>query len=285
MRAIGQLPEENNARRFGNFLSSQGIKYNLEREKDGRWTVWIYVEDQVQPAAAFLRDYENNPHDSRFQTSPPVESSPAQSDSARRKRLSFSSGSTWGISGGIGSVSLLLIGISVAFGIFSNLGEDRGFYRRFLISEYFRGLPEIMHGEYWRLFTPIFVHFGFIHLLFNILALKDLGTIIESRLGSGRLAVLAVVMAPLSNLGQYWSSGPAFGGMSGVLYGLFGYIWIRGRFDPESGLYLDPQIVVMMLAWFVLCFTPALQAANTAHGVGLALGVVWGFLSARVRFL
>ncbi len=284
MRAIGQLPEEINARRFGHFLSSQGINHNLEREKDGRWTVWIYGEDQVQPAAAFLADYENNPHDPKFQISAPLEST-TPSDSARRKRFLFPSGSSWGISGGIGSVSLLLIGISVAFGIFSNLGSDAGFYRRFLISENFRGLPEFRHGEFWRLFTPIFLHFGFIHLLFNMLALKDLGTIIESRLGSGRLAVLVVLMAPLSNFGQYLSSGPAFGGMSGVLYGLFGYVWIRGKFDPESGLHLDPQIVVMMLVWFFLCFTPAMQAANTAHGVGLAMGILWGFFSARFRFL
>ena len=45
---------------------------------------------------------------------------------------------------------------------------------------------------------------------------------------------LVLVIAALSNLGQYFVSGPNFCGISGVVYGLFGYIWMKGRFDPAS---------------------------------------------------
>jgi GlpG protein len=90
-------------------------------------------------------------------------------------------------------------------------------------------------------------------------------------------------MGVLSNLGQYFADGPGFGGMSGVVYGLLGYIWMRGKFDPGSGLFLHPTTVVMMLICLAFGYTHYLQIANTAHSVGLGVGVVWGFLAARLR--
>ena len=53
------------------------------------------------------------------------------------------------------------------------------------------GLPGIRHGEVWRLFTPMFVHFGLPHLFFNMWWLLDVGTMIECRQSTARLAVLA----------------------------------------------------------------------------------------------
>jgi GlpG protein len=68
--------------------------------------------------------------------------------------------------------------------------------------------------------------------------------------------------------------------MSGVVYGLFGYAWVRGRLDPSCGLYLRPDIAFWMMAWFVLCLvTPSLHVANWAHGVGLAVGAALGYLA------
>ena len=61
----------------------------------------------------------------------------------------------------------------------------------------------------------------------------------EARQGTWRLASLVVVIAALSNLGQYYVSGPNFFGISGVVYGLFGYIWMKGKFDPASGLFVN----------------------------------------------
>jgi len=115
-----------------------------------------------------------------------------------------------------------------------------------------------------------------------MLWLRDLGSMIEARQGTLQLAMLVLVLAAASNFGQYYVSGPIFGGISGVVYGLLGYIWIRGRFDPGSGLFLHPTTVNMMLIWFVLCYTNLLglvAVANTAHAVGLVGGMLWGYLS------
>jgi GlpG protein len=87
-------------------------------------------------------------------------------------------------------------------------------------------------------------------------------------------------LAVFPNLAQFYMHGPMFGGMSGVVYGLLGYIWIRGKMDPGSGLYLHPSTVWMMIIWFVLCVAGLFGAiANTVHAVGLGLGMAWGFLS------
>ncbi|HWI58437.1 MAG TPA: rhomboid family intramembrane serine protease [Bacillota bacterium] len=68
--------------------------------------------------------------------------------------------------------------------------------------------------------------------------------------------------------------------MSGVVYGLLGYIWMRSKFDAGSGLFLHSSTVTMMLIWLVACYTGLLgPIANTAHTVGLLLGMGWGYLS------
>jgi GlpG protein len=139
----------------------------------------------------------------------------------------------------------------------------------------------VLRGEVWRLVTPIFLHFGIWHLLFNLLWLFQLGSMIERRLGTGTLAAVVLGTAALSNLAQALVSGPNFGGMSGVVYALAGYVWMRGKHDPNADVYLDPQSMQWLLIWLVLCFTGLLgPVANTAHVVGLVAGAVWGRLAA-----
>jgi GlpG protein len=104
-----------------------------------------------------------------------------------------------------------------------------------------------------------------------------------------RFLALVLVTAIISNTAQYflakvgWDGGPVFkaspqfGGMSGVLYGLFGYMWMKTLYDPELGLSLSPRTVIAMIAWLFLCMTGvAGPIANTAHVVGLIVGVVIG---------
>jgi GlpG protein len=112
-------------------------------------------------------------------------------------------------------------------------------------------------------------------------ALYDFGRQIEFRRGSWRLGLLVLVTAAASNLAQYGADHPAFGGMSGVVFGLFGYIWMKARFDPDAGLYMHPNTVVFVLFWGVLCTTGYVgPIANYAHGAGLAAGVMVGLASA-----
>src|SRR5207253_1771573 len=65
------------------------------------------------------------------------------------------------------------------------------------------GLEDIERGEVWRLFTPALMHVTPIHILFNLLWVRHLGTLIEVRRGTLRLATLVLVSAAISNYGQY----------------------------------------------------------------------------------
>jgi GlpG protein len=200
--------------------------------------------------------------------------------------LGSSTGSARGaFSWKVGPATGVLIGLSIIVALWSDLGSDRAILAHlFITSPPEAPLAEILHGEIWRLLTPIFIHFGIMHLLFNMLWLKDLGTMIEDRLGSGVFLAQVVIMGVLANLGQFLFAGPSFGGMSGVVYGLLGFVWMKSRFDPSSGFQLHQQTVIMMIVWFFLCLTGALgPVANVAHATGLGTGILWGLISARTR--
>jgi len=294
MRLIGHLAEEKAARTFADYLYVQKIESRLEHEKPDGWGIWIHDEDKLEEAARLLAAFQANPTDPQYR---------AEAKTAAELRAEAEKGEANYLKKlhdrrhlfrplrdyGFGPVTFGLIVISVIVALYSRLGADPQPIMRLFMTEYTlsgnllewnNALPEIRHGQVWRLITPIFIHFGLLHLFFNMLWLRDLGSMIEARQSWKLLTVLVLVIAAGSNLAQYFFGGPVFGGMSGVVYGLLGYIWMRGKFDPGSGLYLHPSTVTMMIIWFLVCFTPILpHVANAAHAAGLVMGLAWGYLA------
>ena len=146
-------------------------------------------------------------------------------------------------------------------------------------------LAQFTDWQAWRYVTPAFIHFSVLHLVFNLLWWWYLGGQIEQRLGSGKLFILLIVGAALPNIAEFFVSGPRFGGLSGVVYALLGYSWLRTRLQPDCGLAMPPALMGFMLVWLVLGFLDMLgtPTANMAHLAGLLIGLAQGWLDRHHR--
>ena len=181
-------------------------------------------------------------------------------------------------------VNFALIAGCVLVALVTSLGENKARLPALFISIWPASTPEalteVRHGEVWRLFTPTFLHFGVYHLVLNMLAMVNLGNALERVEGAWFYLRFTALVALCSNLAQYFYTGsPAFGGMSGVIFGLFGFLWLRGWVDRQYILRLQLQGIITTLVWFGFCFTGVLPIANTAHAVGLGIGAAWGIVT------
>ena len=136
--------------------------------------------------------------------------------------------------------------------------------------------------EPWRMVTPIFLHFGVMHLVFNMLMLISMGSRVERAIGPYRYAALVLALAIFSNLAQgLMVPHHNFGGMSGVVYGIFGFIWVQMSRAPSRGLAVDGLTSFIMMAWFFAGFSSQFNmggaaVANHAHAGGLLMGLLIG---------
>ncbi|MEE9254253.1 MAG: rhomboid family intramembrane serine protease [Pseudomonadales bacterium] len=156
-----------------------------------------------------------------------------------------------------------------------------------IVDEYLRW-PDfgatMLSGQIWRLWTPALLHFGALHLIFNMLVLWLLAPRIEIATRGRRLITVVMIIAPVSNCAQYFfSSWPLFGGMSGVVYGLLGYLLVAQRYLPHPMLRVPPSITGMLLVSLVLFSLGVLElfdirVANAAHWSGLGSGLGLGAL-------
>ena len=298
MRLLASLPDEDQASRFGDYLLTLSIENSVEQGASG-WQVWVSDDDKVEAAKLELIKFQANPNAPQYSSAGrnAQKLRNQQEKQARRRAENFVDVRTqWARSAtAFKPVTVILILLSCIVGIASFLGKRPERLAPLRISARdiepvetslgpvqglhwaISDLTEIRQGQVWRLLTPILIHYGFLHLIFNMFWLRDLGFMIEQQKGAWWLVILVLAIGIPSNLAQYVVAGPWFGGMSGVVYGLFGYVWMKGKFAPHEGMALQQHTVFYMVAWFVLCFTGMVGAiANTAHAVGLIMGVAFG---------
>ena len=287
MRLIGSFNTEKHALRFWSYIKKHGVESSLEKAdspKEANWEVWIAEEDQVDSAFSFLKEFQANPEDQKYEISSQIEKdAKTRKPSKNRGFREFNLRDKWQRTDrSAGTMTLSLIITCVAVFLLSGMGKNTELVGGFFISEKVDGqLSEFLSGEIWRVFTPIFLHFNFLHILFNMFWLHDLGGQIEKRKGPKFFISFILLIALVSNLTQFTLTGPAFGGMSGVVYGLFGYVWVKTRLDPADGFRLDPMVAMIMFGFFLICFTGVFGGiANWAHAGGLAVGLAWGYGSA-----
>ena len=186
-------------------------------------------------------------------------------------------------------VTTALIAASFAgFALVYYLGSP-GLVSWFTFLPFSLGANDLQFGDmglqYWRLVTPAFLHFGWLHIVFNSLWLWDLGSRLELLLGRVNLLLLVLVIAMVSNISQYYATGPSlFGGMSGVVFGLLGFSWVAPLLQPTWRIQPPAAVMIFMVGWLLLCLFGIVEVlgfgaiANGAHLGGLISGALLGLV-------
>ena len=296
MRSAGTIRDKLHARRFADFLMTRGISTRMDPGAEG-FTVWVHDDDRLAEVRDELPRFLAAPTDPRYNVSREVEAVQAQARKSAEavqavqavRRVPVSGVPAAARVGFMGTpLALALVAFCVAVAVYTQFGAPESprlsqltiaAVKRVDVGHVFlsSGAQEIANGEVWRLLTPCFIHFGLLHLLGNMMWMLDVGRQVEAARGTLALALMVVTIGVTSNYAQFMVDGPYFGGMSGVVFGLFGYVLVMSRWAPSAGMVMAANNALFMGIWFVVCFTGAVgPIANVAHGVGLVLGLAFG---------
>ena len=289
MRQVGSISNLELAERFADFLRAGGTACTVDKGDEG-YCVWVHDDDRVAGSKDELARFLGEPNHQRYLEARHLAQTRLKEDlnrqrAARRRTVNLTDKWSRPASEQY-PLTFGLIAISLIIGFLTGLDPRHNDPRvEWLWFTNDGTLQPILHGEVWRLITPIFLHFGLMHIVFNLMWTQQLGMQIEFRMGTAKFLGMVLAIAILSNFAQFISDHHQyFGGMSGVVYGLFGYIWVKGKLEPESGFYMPQQTVIMMLAWFVICFMGWVgNIANWAHGVGLVTGIAFGMSGSMLK--
>lgn len=149
-------------------------------------------------------------------------------------------------------------------------------------------VPATAFERPWTFITPIFLHGGFQHLFFNMLALFFFGLSLESRIGRKQFLLVFFVAGIFGSLGYMITAAnpytPALGA-SGAIYGVMGALAVVA---PFSIVYVGYAPMPMILAAFLWgtteilgLFGPPTGIARGAHLGGLFFGIIYGFYLRR----
>lgn len=135
----------------------------------------------------------------------------------------------------------------------------------------------IANGEYWRLVTPMFLHGGFMHLLFNMFSLFVFGPELEKIAGKARFITIYMLAGLFGDIATYFVQSPAYThvGASGAIFGVFGafgaLVYYTKHAFPQLRQVILPIIVISIVMTFV-----GTNINVTAHIAGLITGFLIG---------
>ena len=296
MRSLGQIDGRKPTEQFVAFLLTQNIKTHIEgvESKPDSWEIWVRNEDQMAEASKQLHEFKRDPTDGRYESAMKEATRLLESEqkakqaAARNIRRIDTSGTPRLARGPIPPLTLTLVILAIVVSLISNFTERQANNKwgEVVVNELSFVEPaawdrtkdpaaSLKRGELWRLVTPIFMHGSMLHLAVNLFMLVSLGRLTERIQGTPKFAVFVLMLAVFPNLLQglmppSLGGSPFFVGISGVVYGLFGYIWIRSTIHPEMGVVIPMPMVVVVLGLIVLGFAASMSAAEVAAGWRLA---------------
>lgn len=285
MIEAARLDIDVNLQSFSQFLVQQGIAHRIN-EESGQQVIRVGTPGQARLVQLALRQWQTGEL--------PLPEKQAEG------RLSAASivdlrRNAWALLGAMRAapvtavLSLACIGVALLSGLGAQ--ADRLaflFYPDLPAGSLFSllgGIDSVSQGL--RTLTPMFLHFGALHIIFNLLWLWYFGRQLE-RIQSSWIFLLVVLVTSFSgNTAQYLVTAQSnFGGMSGVVYGLVGYAWILHNFVPRQRLMLNNSMFVVFVVVMVLMELFASSwIASAAHAGGLVSGLMCGAIYAAGRRL
>ncbi|MCL2752657.1 MAG: rhomboid family intramembrane serine protease [Defluviitaleaceae bacterium] len=143
------------------------------------------------------------------------------------------------------------------------------------------------NGQWWRFVTPIFLHIGFVHLLFNTMWIAIIGIRLEKFIGHFKFLAIYLISGIAGNVAMMLLSHNAVGaGASGSIFGLFGgmFAYALATKKQPGDLSVQTLAILIILQVGMGFAMPGMIdgaiTANSAHIGGLVCGLVLGFVFA-----
>jgi membrane associated rhomboid family serine protease len=135
---------------------------------------------------------------------------------------------------------------------------------------------KIRAGAVWGFITSIFVHQALWHVAFNVYWLYVLGSRMERAIGWWRWLAFCLGAAFVSSGAEFAVSDSTGIGASGVVYAIFGFMWMTRRRFLDFQKVMDSRTVLLFIVWLFVCIamtvTKVWIVGNSAHVAGLLFG-------------
>ncbi|PWC16675.1 rhomboid family intramembrane serine protease GlpG [Brenneria roseae subsp. roseae] len=254
------------AQAFVDYMHTQSV--SLEMRTTGQEAeLWLADETQLTRVQQALDVFLHDPLNPRYQAASWQAGSTGSGIQYRR----FSYLQTLKQQAGPLTLSIMIMSI-VVFALM----QISGYERVMTLLAY----PDAGQGwQLWRWFSHVLLHFSVLHILFNLMWWWYLGGPVEKVLGTRKLLMITLAASLVSGWAQSWFSGIYFGGLSGVVYALMGYVWLRGEREPGGYLSMPRSLMAFALLWLIAGYFDILgmSIANAAHVAGLVIGLLMAF--------
>ncbi|MAD75787.1 MAG: rhomboid family intramembrane serine protease GlpG [Rheinheimera sp.] len=262
MHKLAEINNLSAALLFTDYCQSEGLHVVAQPVSNGPTQLYC-DENCAEQVADLLKEFVEDPHHPRYQAAAWQRSQPVAQAGQRRIVVPWQKVLSR-------PITVLMLGICLL--VYAWLQLD------------FRGATNSLQltvpQQLWRWFTPALLHFSATHLVFNLLWWLLLGSALERQFGSIRLLNFTVLTAVISNAAQFFLVGTNFGGLSGVVYALFGFCWLSQKRYPRPRPLISDALAMFMVVWLLLGFADVLwiSMANWAHLAGLLAGLMLALL-------